>query len=106
MNHEQLKCIARVSWLCLVTGSISLGAYPTLANPPDTQPNFSIDSQSPNTDGIAQVNSVSQLSDIRPTDWALQASVCLTLVPAICRICRHKCRDYRCVSCHHSLRQR
>ncbi len=73
MNHEQLKCIARVSWLCLVTGSISLGAYPTLANPPDTQPNFSIDSQSPNTDGIAQVNSVSQLSDVRSTDWAFQA---------------------------------
>ncbi|BAY77698.1 S-layer region-like protein [Nostoc linckia NIES-25] len=73
MNHEQLRSIARGSLLCLVTGLISLKVYPTLANPTETQPNFSIDNQSPKTDAIGQVNSVSQLSDVRPTDWAFQA---------------------------------
>ncbi|MBD2676602.1 MULTISPECIES: hypothetical protein [Nostoc] len=87
--------------LCLVTGSILLGADPTLANPTETQPNFSIDNQSPNTNAIGQVNSVSQLSDVRPTDWAFQALQSV--------VERYGCiAGYpdRCVSCHYPLRQR
>ncbi len=57
MNRNLLACVNEVSLLCLLAGSLHLGAMPAAAE----------------TALMGQVTSVSQLSDVQPTDWAFQA---------------------------------
>jgi hypothetical protein len=79
-------CTRKVGWLCLVTAFISLGVYPANAqlSADNTVNNFEIadkynssgsltNSNFLESSAIAQVNSVSQLSDVKTTDWAFQA---------------------------------
>ncbi len=86
MNYYQLMYVIRVSWLCLLTALISLGASPATAqsiadNPvnnfesadKDNSSVFSTNFNYLKSNAIAQVNSVSQLSDVKTTDWAFQA---------------------------------
>lgn len=64
----QAKATAKITlWLSLLTASLSVGVLPVEAN----ENNFKL-SQS-ETETMAQVTSVSQLSDVQPTDWAFQA---------------------------------
>ncbi|WP_375466802.1 iron uptake porin [uncultured Nostoc sp.] len=86
MNYYQLMCTKRVNWLCLLTALISLGTSPATAqsiadNPvnnfesadKDNSSGVSTNSNFLESNAIAQVNSVSQLSDVKTTDWAFQA---------------------------------
>ena len=57
MNRNLLACVNEVSLLCLLASSLHLGAMPAAAE----------------TALMEQVTSVSQLSDVQPTDWAFQA---------------------------------
>ena len=64
----QAKATAKITlWLSLLTASLSVGVLPVEAN----ENNFKLSQTE--TDTMAQVTSVSQLSDVQPTDWAFQA---------------------------------
>ncbi|MGL4618792.1 iron uptake porin [Chroococcidiopsis sp.] len=64
----QVKATAKITlWLSLLIASLSIGVLPVEAN----ENNLKL-SQT-DTETMAQVTSVSQLSDIQPTDWAFQA---------------------------------
>ncbi|WP_375471222.1 S-layer homology domain-containing protein, partial [uncultured Nostoc sp.] len=86
MNYYQLMCTRKISWLYLLTAFILLGASPINAKPiaGSTLNNFEsaengnrsvslTNSNSLESNAIAQVNSVSQLSDVKTTDWAFQS---------------------------------
>ncbi|MFN6486149.1 iron uptake porin [Nostoc sp. DedQUE02] len=86
MNYYQLMFVKKARWLCLLTAFISLAASPATAKPiaGATVNNFEIaendnrgvsltNSNSLESNAIAQVNSVSQLSDVKTTDWAFLA---------------------------------
>lgn len=64
----------KVRIFLLASPAILLGLSPALATPIDDSvaPEFA-SSESMAEDPLAQVNSVSQLSDVQPTDWAFQA---------------------------------
>jgi len=67
VNGYLLTSATKIGLLCLLTGSLPLlGAMPAAAE--DTSSPTSL--QPP---PVAQLNSVSQLSDVQPTDWAFQA---------------------------------
>lgn len=64
----QVKATAKVTlWLSLLTASLAIGVLPVEAN------ENNLESSQTDPDTMAQVTSVSQLSDIQPTDWAFQA---------------------------------
>lgn len=65
MNGNLIAAGGRLGFLCLVTSLLPLGAMPAVAQTTD------LSNQQSNT--LAQVTSVSQLSDVQPTDWAFQA---------------------------------
>lgn len=65
MNGNLIAAGGRLGFLCLVAGLLPLGAMPAVAQTTD------LSNQQSNT--LAQVTSVSQLSDVQPTDWAFQA---------------------------------
>lgn len=86
VNYYNLMCTKRVGWLCLLTAFISLGASPATAQltadnsvnnfesaDKENSSKFSTNSNSLESNAIAQVTSVSQLSDVKTTDWAFQA---------------------------------
>lgn len=92
MNGHLLACATRVSLLCLLASSLPLGAMPAAAEDtsssptslPQTAPTASDSASRPSVSQlegsqslqpapVAQMNSVSQLSDVQPTDWAFQA---------------------------------
>lgn len=66
MNAYLLTCAGRVGFLCLLTGLLPLGVMPAAAEANE-------DSSTLPSATIAQVTSVSQLSDVQPTDWAFGA---------------------------------
>ncbi len=66
MNGNLIPAGGQLVDLCLVASLLSLGAMPAVAQTTDLS-----NHQKSNT--LAQVTSVSQLSDVQPTDWAFQA---------------------------------
>ncbi|ULP27463.1 iron uptake porin [Leptolyngbya boryana IU 594] len=73
---KKLKFEMQVSLASLVAGSISLAAGNAIAAEPTSELNQipSVSELSrPTAPTMSQVTSVSQLSDVRPTDWAFQA---------------------------------
>lgn len=76
MKVKKLKFEMQVSLASLVAGSISLAAGNAIAAEPTSELNQipSVSELSrPTAPTMSQVTSVSQLSDVRPTDWAFQA---------------------------------
>lgn len=79
MNRHQLVSAGGVSFLFLLTGLLPLGVEPASSVPVSTSsPSPQVRSQLgsptiPSADVMEQVTSVSQLSDVQPTDWAFQA---------------------------------
>lgn len=76
MKVKKLKFEMQVSLASLVAGSISLAAGNAIAAEPTSELNQipSVSELSrPTAQTMSQVTSVSQLSDVRPTDWAFQA---------------------------------
>ena len=65
MNGNLIAAGGQLGFLCLIASLLSLGAMPAVAQTTD------LSNQQSNT--LAQVTSVSQLSDVQPTDWAFQA---------------------------------
>ncbi|AFY86466.1 iron uptake porin [Chroococcidiopsis thermalis] len=64
----QVKATAKITlWLSLLAASLSIGVLPVEAN------ENNLESSQTDLDIMAQVTSVSQLSDVQPTDWAFQA---------------------------------
>jgi hypothetical protein len=64
----QVKATAKITlWLSLLAASLSIGVLPVEAN------ENNLESSQTDPDIMAQVTSVSQLSDVQPTDWAFQA---------------------------------
>ncbi|URD51346.1 iron uptake porin [Chroococcidiopsis sp. CCNUC1] len=64
----QVKATAKITlWLRLLAASLSIGVLPVEAN------ENNLESSQTDPDIMAQVTSVSQLSDVQPTDWAFQA---------------------------------
>lgn len=64
----QIKATAQITvWFGLLAASLSIGVLPAEAN------ENNLDLSQTRTDTMAQVTSVSQLSDVQPTDWAFQA---------------------------------
>ena len=60
MNEHFLAAASRVGLLCLLAGCLPIGAIPATA-------------QTVGSSSITQMTSVSQLSDVQPTDWAFLA---------------------------------
>lgn len=78
MNRHQLVSASGVSFLCLLTGLLTLGVEPVSSVPvPTSSPSPQLLSQPDRpklpSAAMEQVTSVSQLSDVQPTDWAFQA---------------------------------
>jgi hypothetical protein len=76
MKVKKLKFEMQVSLMSLIAGSISLVAGHAIAAEPTSELNQipSVSELSRSTaPTMSQVTSVSQLSDVRPTDWAFQA---------------------------------
>lgn len=68
MNGYLLTSATRIGLLCLLTGCLPLlGVMPAAAEDTSSSPT------SLQPPPVAQLNSVSQLSDVQPTDWAFQA---------------------------------
>ncbi|HEY9779812.1 MAG TPA: iron uptake porin [Leptolyngbyaceae cyanobacterium] len=65
MNGNLIAAGGQLGFLCLIASLLSLGAMPAVAQTTD------LSNQQSNT--LAQVTSVSQLSDVQPTDWAFGA---------------------------------
>ncbi len=65
MNGNLIAAGGRLVDLCLVASLLPLGAMPAVAQ--------TTDSSNQQSNALAQVTSVSQLSDVQPTDWAFQA---------------------------------
>ncbi|MBE9016141.1 porin [Chroococcidiopsis sp. CCALA 051] len=64
----QVKATAKITlWLSLLAASLSISVLPVEAN------ENNLESSQTDPDIMAQVTSVSQLSDVQPTDWAFQA---------------------------------
>ncbi|NHC35787.1 iron uptake porin [Scytonema millei] len=64
----QVKATAKISlWVNLLVVGLSIGVLPVEAN------ENNLELSQTDTDTMAQVTSVSQLSDVQPTDWAFQA---------------------------------
>lgn len=64
----QVQATAKISlWVSLLVVGLSIGVLPVEAN------ENNLELSQTNTDTMAQVTSVSQLSDVQPTDWAFQA---------------------------------
>ena len=72
MNRHLLASAGRIGFLCLIASLLPLGIMPAAA---ETNNWLSQEQQSKDlvSDTMAQVTSVSQLSDVQPTDWAFQA---------------------------------
>lgn len=65
MNGNLIAASGRLGFLCLVASLLPLGAMPAVAQ------TTNVSNQQSNK--LAQVTSVSQLSDVQPTDWAFGA---------------------------------
>ncbi|MDV2996620.1 MAG: hypothetical protein N4J56_006274 [Chroococcidiopsis sp. SAG 2025] len=64
----QVKATAKITlWLSLLVVGLSIGVLPVEAN------ENNLELSQTDTETMAQVTSVSQLSDVQPTDWAFQA---------------------------------
>ena len=64
----QAKAAVKITlWVSLLAASLSFGVLPVKAN------ENNLELSQTDTDTMAQVTSVSQLSDVQPTDWAFQA---------------------------------
>jgi hypothetical protein len=68
--YQHVKTTTKATlYLGLLAASVLIGALPAEAN----ENNSAFNSTDSKTDTMAQVTSVSQLSDVQPTDWAFQA---------------------------------
>ncbi|MDX2098623.1 MAG: iron uptake porin [Leptolyngbyaceae cyanobacterium bins.59] len=59
------------AWIALLSGTIALGTMPAIASPKPTREASTIAPLK--SESLEQLTSVSQLSDVQPTDWAFQA---------------------------------
>lgn len=66
MNGNLIAAAGQLGLLCLVASLLPLGAMPAVAQTTDL-------SNHQQSNALAQVTSVSQMSDVQPTDWAFQA---------------------------------
>ncbi len=95
MNRKQVSLTQKISLTCLLTGSISLAELPAVASEVQALSSSKIaqlssrdrsealdrasslseitQPQTSDFSSMTQVTSVSQLSDVKPTDWAFQA---------------------------------
>jgi hypothetical protein len=62
-----------IKLLTVLVGSFVVGAFPANAAPQAPQPRSVVDDSFSQSASMDQVTSVSQLSDVKPTDWAFQA---------------------------------
>ncbi len=86
MNKKQVSRTQNVGLICLLVGTFSLAESPVFASEVENSSSFKVPelssqnrsdpldrASSLSVSEIDQVTSVSQLSDVRPTDWAFQA---------------------------------
>ena len=81
MNNQEFKLVGTTRVLiCLIVGVLGMSARSPVALSEELKPSISDITISPvqqaqllQTGEIEQVTSVSQLSDVQPTDWAFQA---------------------------------
>ena len=77
MNNQQFQLVAATRTLaCVLTVVLGLSARSPVAVAEETKPVAETEIQPAQLlqpEEVAQVTSVSQLSDVQPTDWAFQA---------------------------------
>ncbi|MCY7278798.1 MAG: iron uptake porin, partial [Phormidesmis sp. CAN_BIN44] len=86
MNKKHVSLTQKIGLACLLAGSIPLAELPAAASEAENVSSSKVAQLSPqgksgaierpsslSVSEIEQVTSVSQLSDVRPTDWAFQA---------------------------------